>query len=159
MIFLKHVKSIKIYIIENGSKAMKEVYSAILTEQSQEYQSQKASFVEDINRLVDEEQDFGTVKQLRHFLQIEVESYDEDDEEDQKIFEYAVCERYGYEGTNEDFIALMHDEELSYVPLVAIAYPISQELDEGGPVFCTLPLPLHSRKMTGMPGKRVAISF
>ena len=148
LIFLKHVRSIKVYIIELGSDALEEVYSATLSNETQvQYTEKKANFVRQIDECV-QRQDFNTLTGLSHLLQIEVQSGDEE----RKIYQYAVCEQYGYSGTDEEFIELMSDEDLSYVPLVAVAYPISRELDDGGHVFCTLPLPLHTRHMTGMPG-------
>ena len=147
LIFLKHVQSIKVYTIERGSDVLEEVYSATLSKETQQkYTDTKANFVHQIDECV-QEQDFSTLIGLSHLLEIIVQT-----DGDLTTFSYAVCEQYGYDGSNNEFIELMSDEELSYVPLVAVAYPINRDLDDGGHVFCTLPLPLHTRRMTGMPG-------
>ena len=160
LIFLKHVQSIKIFVIEEDCEVLEEIYSAKLSETSQEYAEQKANFVEEVEQLV-LDKNFQTLKSLNHFLQIRVQEEDEI----HRVHSYAVCEQYGYSGNNVEFLALMEDEDLSYVPLVAVAYPIKDDdddddtvVDPGGHIFCTLPLPLHKKRMTGMPGI-IAFSF
>ena len=155
LIFLKHVQSIKIYVIEEGCETLEEIYSATLSAESQKYTGLKTNYIKEIQQLV-EAKNFQTLKGLNHFLEIRVK---EDEEEINRIHSYAVCEQYGYSGSDAQFLALMCDEELSYVPLVAVAYPIrtdenvaSENQDTGGHIFCTLPLPLHKKCMTGMPG-------
>ena len=154
LIFLKHVQSIKIFVIEEGCEGLEEIYSAKLSETSQTYAEQKSSFIQEVQQLV-LNKNFQTLKCLDHFLQIRVQ----EDEKIHRVHSYAVCEQYGYSGNNVEFLALMEDEDLSYVPLVAVAYPIKIDgdgdgtvVDPGGHIFCTLPLPLHKKQMTGMPG-------
>ena len=149
LIFLKHVQSIVVYIIERGSDELQQVYSAILSKKTQQqYAEEKAIYVRQLDQSV-QNQDFKTIYTLDHFLEIEVNLGETNES---VTYQYAVCERYGYTGNNREFIELMSDQELSYVPLVAVAYSMTKELDEGGHVFCTLPLPLHTRRMTRMPG-------
>ena len=152
LIFLKHVQSIKVFTIECGSDVLNEVYSATLSKETQQnFADKKADFVREIDECV-QQQDFGTLTGLSHLLEIIVQSDDDwDGELHTHTYKYAVCEQYGYDGKDREFIELMTDEELSYVPMVAVAYPITSR-DDGGHVFCTLPLPLHTRRMTGMPG-------
>lgn len=164
LIFLKHVQSIKIFVIEEGCEMLEEIYSATLSsETSRKYTGLKANFIEEVQHLV-LAKNFQTLKGLNHFLEIRVKD-DDGDEEINHTHSYAVCEQYGYSGNDAQFLALMCDEELSYVPLVAVAYPINTDdnvvsdnkHDSGGHIFCTLPLPLHKKCMTGMPGMSSSI--
>lgn len=157
LIFLKHVQSIKIFVIEEGCEMLEEIYSATLSsETSQKYTGLKANFINEVQQLVSAK-NFQTLKELNHFLEIRVI---DEEEEVNRTHSYVVCEQYGYSGNDSQFLALMCDEELSYVPFVAVAYPINtdenadvtDDNDPGGHIFCTLPLPLHNKCMTGMPG-------
>ena len=161
LVFLRRVQSIKVFVIEEGCEDMEEIYSANLSDASRAYGDQKTVFLQNIEKLA-EIRDFQTLRGLDHYLQIRIKEEDEN-----RVFTYAVSEQYGYDGNEPGFKALLNDQELSYVPLVAVAYPIrdhdssadNRTADPGGHVFCTLPLPMLQEKgMTGMPGKLIVFN-
>lgn len=138
LIFLKHVKSLKMYVIEEGRSDLKEVFRIVATD------SVKNTFSEVVTKRV-LEKDFSNIEKLSHQIDLS-----QNFNGDIKHFTYVVSEHFGYKGDNEKFKQMMVDEELSYVPLVSVALPIQGE-DPGGHLFSALPLPLQIKCMTGIP--------
>ena len=139
LIFLKKVKSLKMYVMENGSSTLTQVFSIMAKDSAQ-----KTKFPEVVsNRVM--EKDFSSIEKLRH--QIDLEQHFNGKTQN---FSYVMCEHFGYSGDNVKFKEMMIDEELSYVPLVSVALPIHGE-DPGGHLFSALPLPLQVKCMTGIP--------
>ena len=145
MMFLKNIKSIKVFTIEAGTNHLEEKYSATLSSSSVNYFPAKLNFVQKIKQHVNNKS-FASIECLDHILGIDVKRANEATTE----YKYAIAERFGYDGTDRDFLELISDKDLSYIPLVAVAYPMLNN-DPGGHVFCTLPLPLNKYRMTGMP--------
>ena len=64
-------------------------------------------------------------------------------------FHYCVSEVFGCE-CGGDFMHIIKDTDLAYVPLVGVAYRLDK-LHSGGHIFCGLPLPFSQDSLTGLP--------
>ena len=145
-IFLKHVRGIKIFTIEENSKDLREIYSVKVSESCQQsYGMLKQRFIANVEKRV-EKKSFRVEERLDHELELVELKYGE-----QKLYKYAVCELFGFVGSNNDFVEMMTDEDLSYIPLIAVAYPLGNSDDIGGHIFSGLPIPFQSKCMNGMP--------
>ncbi|XP_066931148.1 sacsin-like [Clytia hemisphaerica] len=139
LIFLKNIKTMKFFIIDNGSKEVEEIYSL-----DGNNTVETKPFTDQIKQNVKEKQFEKTEKLNRHLKLNQMWKGN------LRSYSYAISEHFGYSGSDDDFKAMMHDEELSYIPLLSVALPLDDS-DPGGHVFSALPLPLHTPKMTGMP--------
>ena len=139
LIFLKNVKSLKMFVIEKGSSSLKETFHIRAKDSAP-----NNNFASIINQRV-LNKDFSSIEKLSHQIDLE-QNFDGNVQK----FSYVACEHFGYAGPNEKFKGMMIDEELSYVPLISIALPIHGE-DPGGHLFSALPLPLQVKCMTGIP--------
>jgi len=143
MMFLKNIKSIKVFTMEAGTSQLQEIYSSTLSPNSLTYSSAKLNFMQKIKQHV--KNSLTTIERLEHILEIDVMNQGQTTK-----YKYAIAERFGYVGNCQEFLELIRDKDLSYIPLIAVAYPIFGN-DPGGHVFCTLPLPLNTPRMTKMP--------
>jgi len=143
LIFLKNVKKLSFYVIEENESQLNEVFS-INTEIESSGMKEKEMFSNRIKQHVTEK-NFKTTETLDHTLQL-VQRY----RNEENTFTYAISEYFGFSGNNPEFVSMMTDDELSYVPLIAVAFPIECN-DVGGHIFAALPLPLQVKCMTGMP--------
>jgi len=142
LIFLKNVKKLSFFVIEENV-GMNEVYTINMKQLSG--MKEKERFSNRIKEHVDKK-NFKTTETLNHTLQL-IQHY----QQKKQTFTYAISEYFGFSGNNPDFIAMMKNDDLSYVPLVAVALPIRCADDVGGHIFAALPLPLQVKCMTGMP--------
>jgi len=144
LIFLKNVKKLSFFVIEENDNQLNEVYTINMKECNGT--TERDSFSNRIQQHVDEK-NFTTSETLNHRLQL-VQHY----RNNIQTFTYAISELFGFSGDNPDFVAMMTDAELSYVPLISVALPIEcADVDDGGHIFAALPLPLQVKCMTGMP--------
>ena len=139
LIFLKNVKSLKMFVIEKGSSSLKETFHIKAKDSSP-----NNNFSSTINQRV-LDKDFASIEKLHHQIDLEQNLGGI-----VKKYSYVACEHFGYAGENAKFKEMMIDEELSYVPLISIALPIQGE-DPGGHLFSALPLPLQVKCMSGIP--------
>ena len=144
LIFLKNVKKLKFFVIEENGNQLNEIYTINMRESS--IAIERDSFQDRIKQHV-AEKNFKTTEILNHTLQL-VQQY----RNKTQTFTYAISELFGFSGDNRDFVAMMTNDALSYVPLVSVALPIDcGDSDVGGHIFAALPLPLQVKCMTGMP--------
>jgi len=144
MMFLKNIKIIKVFTMEAGTSQLQEIYSSTLSPNCLTYSPAKLNFMRKISQHVQNES-LATIERLEHILEIDVVK-----EGQTTKYKYAIAERFGYDGDDQEFLELIRDEDLFYIPLIAVAYPMLDN-DPGGHVFCTLPLPLNTCRMTKMP--------
>ena len=142
LIFLKNVKKLSFYVMEQRTSHLNEVFSINMNESSGG--KEKEIFSSSIKKHV-AEKNFERIEVLNHTLNL-VQHY----KNRQQTFTYVVSEYFGFSGNNPEFVSMMTDDDLSYVPLIAVALPI-ECADVGGHIFAALPLPLQVKCMTGMP--------
>lgn len=143
LLFLKNVQSIKFYKIRSGNKQMEELYSVNISQRCvQQYGQQRKAFIDSLTNQVQE----GNCQELTLNHQVDIE---EDSRGKKTSYSFMLSEYFGYTRTGDDFYEMITDEELSYIPLVAVAMPLDSS--DGGHIFCGLPLPLREKRMTGLP--------
>ncbi|XP_057316650.1 sacsin-like [Hydractinia symbiolongicarpus] len=143
LLFLKNVQSIKFYKICSGNKQMEELYSVNISQRCvQQYGQQRKAFIKSLTNQVQQ----GNFQELTLNHQVDIE---EDSRGKKTSYSFMLSEYFGYTRTGDDFYEMITDEELSYIPLVAVAMPLDSS--DGGHIFCGLPLPLREKRMTGLP--------
>lgn len=145
LLFLKRIQSIMFYEIEKGCTDMVNIYTLKLSEKCRNFADKRQEFLANISANV-KRKEFPTIV-LNHDVEIEEACSSE-----LKHYSYAVSEYFGYQvedRAGDEFLEMIVDVDLSYIPLVAAAMPLDSK--DGGHVFCGLPLPLRERCMSGLP--------
>ncbi|XP_057316917.1 sacsin-like [Hydractinia symbiolongicarpus] len=143
LLFLKNIQSIKFYKIRSGNKQMEELYSVNISQRCvQQYGQQRKAFIDRLTNQVQQ----GNFQELTLNHQVDI---GEDSRGKKTSYSFMLSEYFGYTKTGDDFYEMITDEELSYIPLVAVAMPLDSS--DGGHIFCGLPLPLREKRMTGLP--------
>ncbi|XP_060076348.1 sacsin-like [Ylistrum balloti] len=139
-LFLRNINQVSFY--ENGNTSSSFSVKCITLE-DEKRKSFNLKLAECKGRTPDE--DMETVLLVTVIVQERNES---------KKQQWIVC-RYvkGMNNLSADLRALSDDKYLSYCPLVGIAVPVNDTLDNEfhGQVFCFLPLPSSSENSTGLP--------
>ena len=146
-LFLKNIKKITFEVL-NGNTIEDSYVVEISQFTLQKYQLDRETFVSNIKNEIDQ----GTF--VQHSLLYELMIEEISDRVPKKLH-YYVSEVFGYGGEDE-FMCMIKDKDLSYIPLLGIAYPLDEyqtgcEHQTGGHVFCGLPLPFSQQSLTGLP--------
>ena len=140
-LFLKNIKKITFEVL-NGNSIEDSYVVEVSPFTLQKYQRDRETFVSNIKNEIDQ----GTF--VQHSLLYEL-TIEEISDRVPKKHHYYVSEVFGYE-SDDEFMCMIKDKDLSYVPLLGIAYQLDEH-QTGGHVFCGMPLPFSQQSLTGLP--------
>ena len=143
LVFLKNVNKITFEVLDGTA-----VIDSYVVVASQLYigkcKQDRKTFIENIKNEVQE----GTFSPHHLTYKLIIKEISEFQKEP-KEYHYCLSEVFGCEYDGE-FMRMVKDTDLAYVPLVGLAYKLN-EPHSYGHIFCGLPLPLSKESLTGLP--------
>ena len=150
-ISLLFLKRLEFYSRKRGSNHADLLFSfAIKQEGSEEPRLQEYQFMNDVK------QELGspTPRDLHIVSNVIIESAINDDKHARtERAKYTIVHFYGGKVLEKEpeFTSKGHAKDLGFIPLVGIAYQLSEVKSSDGHTFCALPLPIIEKKSTGLP--------
>ena len=141
--FLKNVSKITFEVLDGTTKTDSYVVEATYSS-LEKYKQRRETFLTNVKKEIKK----GTFSPhlVTYELLIKKTSRSDDQPEN---FHYCVSEVFGYE-CGGDFMHMIKDTDLAYVPLVGVAYRLGKPHSLGH-IFCGLPLPFSQESLTGLP--------
>ena len=143
LVFLKNVNKITFEVLDGT--AVIDSYVVVASQPyNDKYKQDRKTFTENIKNEVQK----GTFSphHLTYKLIIkEISKF----QKEPKEYHYCLSEVFGCEYDGE-FVSMIKDTDLAYVPLAALAYKLNEPHSHGH-IFCGLPLPLSKESLTGLP--------
>ena len=143
LVFLKNVNKITFEVLEGTS-----IIDSYVVVASQPYidkcKQDRKMFIENIKNEVQK----GTFSPHHLTYKLTIKEISKIQKEP-KEYLYCLSEIFGCEYDGE-FMGMVKDTDLAYVPLVGLAYKLNEPHSHGH-IFCGLPLPLSKKSLTGLP--------
>ena len=141
LVFLKNVKKISFEVLDGT--AVSDSYTVKVSEWSlRKYKNDRKMFLDSIKSEI-EKKAFSPHSLAYELIISEISN--------SQTVEYHFClsEVFGYQCDGE-FMDMIKDPDLAYVPLIGVAYPL-HDPNSGGQIYCGLPLPFSQESITGLP--------
>ena len=143
LVFLKNVNKITFEVLDGTA-----IIDSYVVVASQPYidkcKQDRKTFIESIKNEVQK----GTFSPHHLTYKLIIKEISKSQKEP-KEYHYCLSEVFGYEYDGE-FMRMVKDTDLAYVPLVGLAYKLNEPHSHGH-IFCGLPLPLSKESLTGLP--------
>ena len=146
LIFLKNVKKIT-FEVHDGTRKTDSHIVEVTYSSPEKYRQSREIFLANIKKEIEK----ATFSPHLVTYEVIVKKISKAKNESEN-FHYCVSELFGYE-YGDDFMHMIKDTDLAYVPLVGVAYRLDKPDTpySGGHIFCGLPLPLSQESLTGLP--------
>lgn len=150
--FLKNLAKIEFYSRKKGANHAKPLFSFAIKHEADEMprRLKECQFMNDVK------QEHGNLSprdvQIVNSVIIESTIYDDGRAKTDKA-KYIIGHFYGGSilEMEHEFISKDQAKDLGFIPLVGVAYRISDVKSTDGHTFCALPLPIIEKKSTGLP--------
>ena len=143
LVFLKNVNKITFEVFDGTTKTDSHVVEATYSSM-EKYKQKRETFLANIKKEIKK----GTFSPHLVEYELIVKKTSKSNNEPEH-FHYCVSEVFGYE-CGGDFMHMIKDTDLAYVPLVGVAYRLDKPHSVGH-IFCGLPLPFPQESLTGLP--------
>lgn len=151
LLFLTHLESIELCVREESESKPRRIFQVKVADKClMTVRNKRKEFREKITPCMPES------VTVTYQITIEVIKFDSNVDEDVKQHSFLVTNYYCGGEVSSKFRELMTDKELSYLPTVGVAMalptgPKQLTPDIQGHVFCSLPLPVQKKSLTGLP--------
>ena len=144
LVFLKNVNKISFEVLDGT--AVLDSYTVKVSDWSlKKYKKHREMFLASIKSEI-EKKEFSTHSLAYELIISEISNF--------QTVEYHFClsEVFGYKVSDirYQFLDMIKDTDLAYVPLIGVAYPL-HDSNSGGQIYCGLPLPFYQESITGLP--------
>ena len=141
LVFLKNVNQITFEVLDGAE--IEDTYSVKVSQSSlQMYSQSRKEFLTNIKEEMEKE------TFLPHSVTYEIKLKELSGDK-LKELHFCLSEFFG-SNYDREFMDMVKDKELSYVPLVGVAYQ-RDDPHSGGHIYCGLPLPFSQESLTGLP--------
>ena len=152
LMFLKNLAKIEFYARAKGSNSAKLLSSfSVHPDNNENPRSEECKFMNDVKKAhID-----NSAATLHLVNNVTIESIINDDAsattKTQRV-PYIIVHFYGGEllQKEHEFISEKQAKDLGLIPLVGLAYRLSEEQSTDGHIYCALPLPVIEEKVTGL---------
>ena len=141
LVFLKNVNKISFEVLD-GTGVL-DSYTVKVSDWSlKKYKKDREMFLASIKNEI-EKKTFSSHSLAYELIISEISKF--------QTIEYHFClsEVFGCQCDGE-FLDMIKDTDLAYVPLIGVAYPL-HDSNSGGHIYCGLPLPFSQESVTGLP--------
>ena len=151
LVFLKNLAKIEFYARAKGSNRAKLLFSfSVHPDSNENPRSEECQFMNDVKKALSDNSS-ATIHLVNN---VTIESIINDDPSATKTTHrsYVIVHFYGGEllQKEHEFISEKEAKDLGLIPLVGLAYRLSEEQSTDGHIYCALPLPVIEEKVTGL---------